>query len=73
MLEFIEWVGFCRDLGAYLVESVIVDEIGSVTMDESTSDGTFQPHQEATWSGQYTNNASPSDQLVVKSKTSTSL
>ena len=51
MLEFIEWVGFCRDLGTYLVESVIVDEVGSMTMDESTSDGTFQPHREATWSG----------------------
>ena len=42
MLEFIEWVGFCRDLGAYLVESVIVDEVGSMTMYESTSDRIFR-------------------------------
>ena len=42
MLEFIEWVGFCRGLGTYLVESVIVDEVGSVTMDERTSDRIFR-------------------------------
>ena len=41
-MKFIEWVGFCRDLGTYLVESVIVDEVGSVTMDESTSDRIFR-------------------------------
>ena len=42
MLEFIECVGFCRGLGTYLVESVIVDEVGSMTMDESTSDKLFR-------------------------------